>query len=213
MLCAAPVFGQKFSKRVQQRQEARKANYFHGASFTFTTGYSHSWLSKSDYTLSTTKFGRSAETKNTRDSWNLGFIYDHALSRKWGIQTGFYYMEKGGEQFTYYDGNLGYGPVLVDKNTVHASYLEIQGMARYFFPLDYYTRISLNAGFHIGYAVKQGSYFSKWDLGPQVGVGFDWKHLATSVTWQIGAFPNVIDGSNSRLSSVNVNVGVRFWKD
>ncbi len=213
LLSVAPVFGQKFSKRAQQRQEARKANYFYGASFTFTAGYSHSWLSVSDYTLSTTKFGRSAETKNTHNSWNMGFLYDHALSKKWGIQSGLSFVEKGGELDTYYDGGLGYGPVLVEETGLKASYLSLQGMARYFFPVNYYTRFSINAGFHIDVAVSTDDYFNKWDIGPQVGVGFDWKHLATSVTWQIGAFPNVIDNSDSRLSSIHVNVGVRIWKE
>lgn len=213
MLCAAPVFGQKFSKRVQQRQEARKANYFYGASFTFTTGYTHSWLSESDYTLSTKAFGRKAETQNTRDSWNLGFLYDHAFSKAWGIQSGFFYMEKGGELFTFYDGGLGYGPIVVDETTIKVSYLGLQCMARYFIPVNYHTRFSLNAGIHLDYAVQAGSYFSKWDLGPQAGIGFDWKHLAASVTWQIGVYPKVVDDSRSRLSAINVNVGVRFWKD
>lgn len=207
------VYAQKFTKREQARREAREANYFCGATFSFCSGYVHSWMSNNviDKRLS---YGKSERWANTNNHFDLGFAWDQAFNKHWGIQSGLYFMNKGGDHLYYYDNGLGYGKILRDEETdeVNAQSVEFQSQVRYFVPLAKKARLSLNAGYYIDKIIGKPSGFSHWNLGPQVGLGVDWMHLSTSVTYQPGLFENVVNDSHSRQSAVCVNIGYRFWK-
>ena len=215
MLVSAPaIFAQKFTKREQARREAREANYFCGASFTFTAGYTHSWLNNSPISLKANIYGKSERWANTRESFNVGFLWDQAISRQWGIQTGLFYNDKGGEHLFYYDNGLGYGPILRSEETdkVNAQSISLQSVCRYFIPLGKYSRISVNGGFFIDRHIHKPGNFSHWNLGPQVGLGYDWKHLSLSATYQPGIFQSITDNSNTGLGAVLFNAGFRIWR-
>lgn len=215
-LCLAPsVFAQKFTKREQARREAREANYFCGATFTFFGGYTHSWMTEEPLDITAT-YGKSEYWNNTDNSYTLGFAWDQAFSRRWGIQTGLYLNNKGGDHLHYYDGGTSgnYGPILrpeeTDEVTVHSIELQCQG--RFFLPLGKYSRISLNAGLFIDKHFDTPSGIGNWNIGPQAGIGFDWKHISTCVTYQPGLSTKVTDQSDSRLNGISVNLGYRIWK-
>lgn len=214
---ATPLSAQRFTKKEQARRDARAANYFYGATFALTAGYVHSWMSKSPIDLSTHYYGQSAQIQNTHDSFNLGFVWDQALDKKWGLQTGLYYMRKGCDKMFYYDNGTSadYGQQLLKEKTEELLIqgLELQFQGRRFFPLNQTTRLSINAGLYVSRFLDEPKDFHKWDLGPMCGIGCDWTHLYTNVSYQPGVFSNVVDRNcKSRLGSLWVNVGVRFWK-
>ena len=218
LCCALPLItdlqAQKFTKKEQARREAREANYFYGATFTFAAGYVHSWMSNNVIDLGTSNFGKSERWGNTNNHFDIGFAWDQAFSRKWGLQTGLYYTNKGGDHLYYYDNGLGAGPILRDEETeeVNAQSIELQCQYRYFLNLAKKMRLSLNAGIYIDKMIGDPSGYNNWNLGPQVGLGFDWQHVSASVTWQPGVFEFVADDSNSRQSAICVNIGYRIWK-
>ena len=216
MTSASCVFAQKFTKREQARREAREANYFCGASFTLTAGYTHSWMSESKIKQGISSYGKSEYWNNTDNSFNLGFLWDQAFSKKWGLQTGLFFNNKGGDHLYYYDNgtSANYGPILrqeeTNEVTVHSFGLQCQ--MRYFFPVGKYSRFSVNAGVFVDKQFDTPSGIANWNLGPQVGLGYDWKHLSVSTTYQPGLFNKVTDNSKSGLNAVLVNIGFRMWK-
>lgn len=212
MICL-PSYGQKFSKRLEARREARAANYFYGAQFTVTAGYEHSWMTTSDVPLSVVQFGRFAQIKNTHDAFNIGFLYDQAFSRRWGMQTGLYYVKKGGEKKTYSDQGLGYGPILYDSETLEVPGAELQVMGRFFFPLKHACRLSLNAGPYLTKLFDSPSGFRNWDFGLMAGVGLDWRHLSVGVGYQPGLYRGIVEKCDTRMNALSVNIGYRFWKE
>jgi len=204
---------QKFTKKAQARREAREANYFYGASFTFTSGYVHSWMNNNVIDLSASTFGKSERWANTNNHFDIGFAWDQAINKHWGIQTGAYFTNKGGDHLYYYEGL--YGPILLKEKTeeVNVMNAELQTQIRYFIPLAQKMRLSLNAGLFVDKVIDHPAGIKNWNLGPQVGLGFDWTHYSASVTYQ----PGVIDGmaassSNTRLNAICVNIGYRIWK-
>ena len=216
VLCAAGVTSasaQKFSKKIQERQEARAANYFYGASFTLAAGYVHSWLSTADVAVSSLSYGQSVSARNTREAFDIGFVYDQSFSRHIGLQTGIYYVEKGGELWTFYDGGLGYGNIKRDSETLRTRAVELQALARGFVPTSRTSRVSVNAGFALSRIIKSDGDFGKWDMAPVVGLGFDWQHVAASVNYQPGIYTHLYTHSQTKMSAVYVNIGYRFWKE
>lgn len=214
-VCVFPsVYAQKFTKKEQARREARKANYFYGASFTFTGGYVHSWMNEKSVDLDTEYYGKSEKWGNTHNSFNVGFLWDQAISRKWGVQTGLFYNQKGGDHLYYYDNGLGYGSILRDEETEEAAIhmVELQSQIRLFLPVGTYSRYSLNGGIFIDKFVNSPSNVRNWNLGVQAGIGYDFKHLSVNATYQCGLLPSVVDDCKSRLSSVSINIGYRIWK-
>lgn len=210
------VYAQKFTKREQLRREAREKYYFCGNTFTLTAGYNHAWLTSSDVDLSTTYFGKSEKVANTRESFNLGFLWDYAFknSRRWSIQSGFYYTVKGGEHLYYYDNQLGQGPQLREEETVKMKMqgIEAQFLFRYSIPLAYKQRITLNVGPYVTKFFDKPTGVKDWDLGGMAGIGYDFHHWSASVNYQPGCFPKVIKNCNSRVANISVNFGYRFWK-
>jgi hypothetical protein len=208
-----PTFAQKFSKKEKEREEARAANYFHGSSFTATAGYVHSWITDGDIaTTSASKFGKSESYRNTHNAFNIGFLWDHSFSRHWGMQHGLYYMQKGGEKSTFYDNKLGVGKLPYSTTNLLVSGVELQGMGRYFIPLTHTSRLSVNAGWFITKLINGGNGVGNWDLGLQCGIGYDYRHLALSLTYQPGLYRNYTDDSDARMNALMFNVGFRFWR-
>ncbi len=208
-----PTFAQKFSKKERERQEARARDYFHGASFTVTAGYLHSWMTNGDVpTLSTNKFGRSEQYRNTHESFNVGFLWDQSFSRHWGMQHGLYYVQKGGELTTFHDNGLGVGklPFSTDRLTVNG--IELQGLGRYFIPLAHKSRLSVGAGWYLTKMVGAPGGVNNWDMGLQGQVGYDYGHFSLSATYQPGLFTRYTDDSDARMNALLFNVGFRFWK-
>ena len=208
------LYAQKFSKKEQARREAREANYFCGATFTLTAGYEHSWMNEQSVSLSSKYYGKSEKWANTHDYFNVGFLWDQALSKKWGVQAGLFYKQKGGDHLFYYDNGLGYGAILRPEETVEAgiNMIELQSQMRRFFALSPKSRVSVGAGIFIDKFIDTPDDVRNWNLGVQASLGYDWRHLALSVTYQCGLLPSVVCDCNSRLSSVSVNAGFRFWK-
>lgn len=214
-VCVFPsVYAQKFTKKEQARREAREANYFYGASFTFTAGFEHSWMNEKSVDLDTEYYGKSEKWGNTHNFFNVGFLWDQAINRKWGLQTGLYYKQKGGDHLYFYDNGLGYGSILRDEETEEAgiNMIEVQSQVRYFIPVQYRSRFSVNAGYFIDKFVNTPGDVRNWNLGVQAGIGYDYRHWSFSATYQCGLLPSVVDDCNSRLSSVSLNVGFRIWK-
>lgn len=213
-LIATPVFGQRFTKKEQARREARAANYFYGASFTITAGYNHSWALDREIELSTPYFGKSERLQNTYDSFNFGALYDHSLNRYWGLQTGLFYTQKGCDHTYFYDNKTSgnYGANLYKTEEQRIQGIEWQGNVRRFFVKTYYSRFSLNAGLYVNKIIESPSTFKNWDLGVQVGLGYDYKHLTTSFTYQPGIYPKVARNSDTRLGTIMFNVGWRLWR-
>ncbi len=208
-----PTFAQKFTKKEKERAEARAANYFYGHSFTLTGGYEHSWITNGEVTATTTKFGQSECLKNTHDAFNVGFLWDYAFNPRWGMQYGLYYTQKGGEKISYYDNGFGVGPLPKSEDGVLISGLELQGMARYFIPLTHKSRLSINAGaFITKFLNGEDDGIRKWDMGLQCGLGYDYKHLALSATYQPGIYSHIAKNSDARMNAFSVNVGFRFWR-
>lgn len=214
-ICVFPsVYGQKFTKKEKARREAREANYFYGASFTLTAGYDHSWMNLRSVYLDTEYYGKSEKWGNTHNFFNLGFLWDQAIDKKWGVQTGLYYKQKGADHLYYYDNGLGYGSILRDEETEEAgiNMVELQSQIRRFFPVTYDSRFSVNGGIFIDKFFDTPSCVRNWNLGLQVGLGYDFQHISVSATYQCGLLPYVVDDCYSRLSSLQFNVGYRLWK-
>lgn len=213
MVAVTPMFAQKFSKKEQQRREARAENFFYGASFTLTGGYLHSWLTEKEIDQNVEYFGKTEKWGQYRNSFNLGFQYDHLIKRHWGLQAGLFYAVKGGDHTEYYDSQLGYGPVLRQvveeaKNQM----IELQMQARAFLPVSQRGRFSLNGGMYIDRVFKSADGFGKWDLGVQAGVGYEWYHTSLSVTYQYSLLNPYIENSKSKQNALYVNIGYRLWK-
>lgn len=211
-----PAYAQKFTKKEQARREAREANYFCGASFTFTSGYVHSWMTN-DPIEGSYSYGKSECWGNTNNHFDIGFLWDQSFSRQWGIQTGLFYTNKGGDHLYYYQDpslSVDYGKKLLAEKTseINARAIQLQSQARYFVPLSKHQRLSVNAGFYIDRMIKEPDGFGKWNLGPQVGLGYDLFHFSTSVTYQPGLYKSVTKKSDSRQSAICVNIGFRLWK-
>lgn len=209
----APVSAQKFSKKDKARQEARAKDYFYGASFTVTAGYLHSWMLDGDVEVFTTDaFGRSECFMNTHDAFDIGFLWDQSFDRHWGMQQGLYYVQKGGEKHYYYNAGLGAGPILRDTKTISVSGIEWQALCRYYIPLTQVSRLSVNAGGYLTTLLNcHSNGIRNWDMGLMCGVGYDYRHLAVSVSYQPGVFYKVAKNSDLRLNALMVNVGFRFW--
>lgn len=212
----APAFAQKFTKREQARREARENYYFCGNMFTFTAGYNHSWLTPSSIKLTTTNYGKSEKLTNTNNNINLGFLWDHAFkhAQKWSLQHGLYYSNKGGEHLYYYDNGLGAGPQIRTEETkkIHVQNLELQSVLRYTFLIAHDQRITANAGLYVDKMFDTPAGIKNWDFGGLIGVGYDYKHISASITYQPGCYPNIADNCNTRQANISFNVGYRLWK-
>ncbi|MCF0180005.1 MAG: outer membrane beta-barrel protein [Bacteroidales bacterium] len=215
-ISTASIFAQKFTKREQARREAREKNYFCGNMFTITVGYNHSWLSSAMINLASTYYGKSEKLANTNNAFNVGVLWDYAFKNttKWSSQVGAYYSMKGGQHLYYYDNKLGQGPQLREEETqnIYLKCIEVQALARYSFPLAYDQRITINAGPYITKFINTPDEFHDWDFGIMVGVGFDYKHISASLSYQPGIYSKVSRDSNTRVSNLSLNIGYRFWK-
>ena len=215
-VAVAPSFAQKFTKREQARREAREKYYFCGNMFTLTAGYNHSWLTPSDVTLKSSQYGKSEKMTNTKDAFNIGFLWDHAFKKAhlWSIQSGLYFTVKGGEHLYYYDNGLGSGPQLKEEQTETLTIqgLELQCLLRRTFLISYDQRVTLNAGPYISRVLNKPEGIKGWDMGAMVGVGYDYKHWSASVSYQPGIFPKIADNSKTRQANIMFNIGYRFWK-
>lgn len=207
-----PCFGQRFTKKEQALREARQINYFYGNSFTLSSGYVHSWLSPYAFVQST--FGHTGSYENTRESFAFSFAWDYAKKRTYGYQIALSYAQFGGEKLTYLDQGLGYGQQLRPDlcSQIHLNEVMLQPTFRYFIPLTYTSRLSVNAGIYVSRIV--GSYGDRrdWDMGAAVGLGFDWKHLSVGVNYMPGVYPDVIKSCDSRIGALTFSVGVHLWK-
>lgn len=207
-----PSFGQRFTKKEQALREARQINYFYGSSFTLSSGYVHSWLTPDRFTPN--EYGRSGSYENTRESFAFRFAYDYSKWRHQGMQFGLSYAQFGGKKLMYHDAGLGMGPQLRPDLTesIHLNEIMVDASYRYFIPLTYDSRLSVGAGLFVGRIVGSYSDRHDWDWGPEVSLGYDWKHLSVGVNYVPGIFPSVIKGCDSRISSLTFSVGVHLWK-
>lgn len=214
LIIAMPAFGQRFTKKEQALREARAKNFFYGHSFTLSAGYVHSWLTTDKFDQTSSSFGRTGQFSNTRESFDALFSWDICTSRRWGVQFSAGYIQQGGEKLFYSDQGLGNGPQLrPDLNeTVHINSAELQSVFRYFIPLTYKSRLSVNAGLYIDRVTGSYSDRNDWDMGALVGLGYDWNHWSVIATYKPGVFPNVIKGSDTRVASLSINLGFRLWK-
>lgn len=216
LVALTPLYAQKFTKREKARREARENYYFCGNMFTFTAGYNHSWFTPSALKLTSSTFGKSEKMTNTQEGFNLGFLWDHGFkdSKKWSLQSGLYYTLKGGDHLFYYDNGLGAGPQLKEEETKELSVqgIEAQALLRRAFAINKYQRITVNVGPYITKILDKPDGFKEWDLGAMVGVGYDYKHLSASVSYQPGCFPKVVKKCNTRQANISVNIGYRIWK-
>lgn len=207
-----PSFGQRFTKKEQALREARAINYFYGNSFTLSTGYVHGWLISDHFDENA--FGRSGAYQNTRESFAFTFAWDYCKSKHQGFQVSAQYAQFGGELNYFHDNGLGYGPQKRDDLTqqIHLNEALLRGKYRYFIPLTYESRISLDAGAYLGYIVGSYDNSKNWDYGAVVGIGYDWKHLSVGVDYMPCSIGRVIDHSTTRVSGLLFNVGVHLWK-
>lgn len=213
LLLVLPVFGQRFTKKEQALREARAINYFYGHSFTFSTGYVHSWLTK-DGIENLTIQGRSGAYQNTCEAFDFMFSWDICHKKHFGYQFSMGYLQNGGQKVIYQDNGFGYGPQLREdlSENIRTQNIEVQGAFRYFFPLTYKSRVSINAGAYIDKLIGGNELAHNWDLGVMVGVGYDWKCLSTSITYKPGVFSHIVRDSHSRQAALMFNVGIRVWK-
>lgn len=214
LFIAMPVFGQRFTKKEQALREARAKNFFYGHSFTLSTGYVHSWLTTEHFDSNTSIYGRTGQYCNTRESFDAFLSWDVCMSRHWGIQFSGGYVQMGGQKLFYQDQGLGYGPQLRDDltETIHINAAEVQTMARWFFPLTYKSRLSLNGGVYVDRVLGKYDDCHDWDFGALVSLGYDWNHWSASVIYKPGFSPDIIKSSDTRAASIAVNVGFRLWK-
>jgi len=214
LVLAMPMYGQRFTKKEQALREARAKNYFYGNSFTLSAGYNHSWLTKDEFDNTENKFGQTGAYQNNRKSFAFLFSWDICKQKGHGYQFSLGYLNNGGQKVVYYDAGLGSGTQLRNDLTqnIHTQIIEVQGAYRWFFPLTYKSRISLNAGVYVDRMIGTNDFCRDWDMGVLVGVGYDWKSLSTSIIYKPGVYPNLISDSNTRQAALMFNVGLRLWK-
>lgn len=214
LFIATPLFGQRFTKKEQALREARAKNFFYGHSFTISTGYVHSWLTTDSFDQTKSTFGRTGQYCNTRDSFQAFFSWDICTHRTWGVQFSAGYTQLGGQKLFYQDQGLGYGPQLRPDltETITINNAEVQGMFRYFVPLTYKSRLSLNGGIFVDRVLGKYDDCHDWDFGPLVSLGYDWDHWSASVIYRPGVNPDLIKRADTRAASISFNVGFRLWK-
>lgn len=212
VMVAMPSFGQRFTKKEQALREARSINYFYGNTFTLSAGYVHGWLCKDNF--ETSNYGQTGAFRNTRYSYGFSFAWDYCKKKNYGFQFGVDYNQFGGEKIYFFDSGLGYGQQQRYDLSEQIHINEVMGMAkyRYFIPLTYKSRLSLNAGAYVGYIVGTYDSNENWDFGPIVGVGYDWKHLSVGLDYMPGVWSNVIEDSSTRVAALMFKVGFHFWK-
>lgn len=212
LMVAMPSFGQRFTKKEQALREARAINYFYGNSFTLSSGFTHSWLSRDGF--NEVLFGRTGQYSNTRESFDFAFAWDYCKKKNHGVQVSINYAQFGGEKLYYQDLGLGYGNQLRPDLTqsIHINELYLQGLYRYFFPLTYKSRLSANGGAYLGRVLGSYDDAKNWDMGLVVGVGYDWKQLSLSLNYLPGVYPNIISSSDARMGALMFNVGWHIWK-
>lgn len=212
MVVAMPTFAQRFTKKEQAKREARAINYFYGNSFTLSAGYVHSWLARDRFTGDT--YGMTGAYQSTRDSYVISFAWDYNKKKHHGFRVSASYAQFGGEKDFYHDMGLGYGRQQRYDLTeqIHLNEVMVGGKYRYFIPLTYKSRISLDAGIYVSRIVGSYDDVQNWDLGPMVGIGYDWKHLSLGVDYMPGVWNDVIEGSTARVSALIFNVGLHLWK-
>ena len=212
MIVAMPTFGQRFTKREQALREARAINYFYGNSFTLSSGYVHGWLSTDRFTNA--EYGRTGLWGNTRESFSFSFAWDICKSKHYGYQFAASYTQFGGQKVFYADQGMGYGPQLRNDLTeqIHINEVMLHASYRYFIPLTYKSRLSLNAGVYLGRTVGKYDDAQDWDMGVTVGLGYDWRFLSASLIYKPGIYTNVIEHSDASINALMLNVGVRMWK-
>ena len=212
LFVAMPVFGQRFTKKEQALREARAKNFFYGHSFTISAGYVHSWLTTDKFEENI--FGRTGQYSNTRESFEGLFSWDICTNRRWGVQFSAGYTQLGGQKLIYQDQGLGYGPQLRPDliETIHINEVDARILARWFFPLTYKSRLSLNAGPNVSRVVGKYTNCNDWDFGCVVGLGYDWNHWSFGINYKPGVFPSIIKGSDTRAASISFNAGFRLWK-
>lgn len=214
LVLAMPMYGQRFTKKEQAKREARAKNFFHGHSFTLSAGYNHSWLTKDAFDDTNSQFGQTGAYQNTYNSFDAMFQWDMCFNKHYGFQFGAGYLKNGGQKIIYKDLGLGYGPQLREdlSEDIRAQFVEGQIVVRGFLPLTYKSRLSVNGGIYVDKRIGSNDFVGDWDMGLLVGVGYDWKHLAASITYKPGVFPNVIKNSDTRMGAIMFNVGFRMWK-
>ena len=212
LLVSMPSFGQRFTKKEQALREARAINYFYGHSFTLSTGLVHSWMAKDSFNENI--FGRTGAYQNTRNSFDFDFAWDYCKSKQHGFKIDLAYAQFGGEKLFYYDGGLGYGPQLRDDltETIHLNEVMLSGRYRYFIPLTYMSRLSLDAGIYFSRITGSYEEGKNWDMGALVGLGYDWKHVSCGIDYLPGVYSNVIKSSSTRVGALMFKVGWRFSK-
>lgn len=214
LVLAMPMFGQRFTKKEQALREARAKNYFYGHSFTLSAGYVHSWLTKDAFDNSSIVFGQTGAFQNTHNAVDFMFSWDICKKKYYGYQFTVGYLQNGGQKIYYQDLGLGNGPQLREDLTtnIRTQNIEAQAAIRGFLPLSYKSRISLNGGLYVDKLVGKTDPARDWDMGLFVGVGYDWKSLAASVTYKPGLYSNIVKDSNTRQAALMFNVGLRLWK-
>lgn len=212
LVVAMPSVAQRFTKKEQAKREARAINYFYGNSFTASAGYVHSWLARDRFTE--TAFGRTGAFQNTRESFAFSFAWDYNKKKHHGFQVAAWYAQFGGEKIFYVDQGLGYGRQQRYDLTeqIHINEVMVSGRYRYFIPFTYKSRLSLDAGLYVSRVVGKYDDANDWDMGPLVGLGYDWRHLSMGLTYMPGVWNDIIEGSTTRVSALMFNVGFHFWK-
>lgn len=216
LMTALPVQAQKFTKKAEARREARAKNYFYGHTFTVQAGLVHSWLTRYSFTPSTT-YGATSRYQNTRQSFDLGFTWDYACTRYWGLQLGTFYSQQGGQltqRFKNTSLSVDYGTQLLNEKTenVHINDLELEAMVRGFLPLTAHSRLSLGVGPYVGRIIAGPDASGHWTMGLQANMAYEWEHVYVGVTYQPGLYESLIDDCNTALNALWFNVGFRFWK-
>lgn len=212
MIVAMPAFGQRFTKKEQALREARAINYFYGNSFTLSAGYVHGWLATDHF--DELAFGRTGAFQNTRESFAFSFAWDYCKVKTRGLQFGVTYAQFGGEKDYYVDQGLGYGPQQRYDLTqqIHINEIMVHGAYRYFIPLTYKSRLSLNGGLYVSRVLGKYDDAKDWDMGVMVGLGYDWKRLSLGLNYMPGVYGNIIKQSTTRVSALTFSVGVHMWK-
>lgn len=212
MIVSLPTFAQRFTKKEQALREARAINYFYGHSFTLSSGYVHSWLSTDKFTPA--NFGQTGQYANTRESFAFSFAWDYCRAKHHGVQLAVSYAQYGGQKLFYADQGLGYGSQLRPDLTqsIHINNLLLQPSYRYFIPLTYKSRLSLDAGMYLSRVLGKYDDAKDWDYGLSVGMGFDWRHLTLGVNYMPGINSNIIEHSDTRIGALTFSVGLHLWK-
>lgn len=213
-LACEPVIAQRFTKKEQARREARAKNYFYGNTFSLQAGFVHSWLRRNSV-VSESEAGFCDVYQNNRQSFAIGATWNRAINKWWGWEAGLYYAGLGGEKCVYFDSGLaGTTSQLRDDRSEKISYgtIEAQGMARFFCPMTYYSRLSFDLGVHIDKVVAGGDAVANWDFGPVAGVSYEWKHLVGRVLYMPGINTKLVSGAKTAQNALWFNVGYRFWK-